>query len=130
LISGPQVLKCYSLGPDGALKSSSLLNPSKESENFIDHKWLPQSDNLHRSVFPPSHLFFSLISFSVVSVSSSDTTVDGFRKQLVYIFEGGDAPPGSIGPPINLEFRQTITPRFDTANGCILGICTYSKGMP
>ena len=49
VISGPQVLKCYSLGPDGALRSSSLLNPSKESENFIDHKWLPQLDALHRS---------------------------------------------------------------------------------
>lgn len=53
-ISGPQVLKCYSLGPDGALRSSSLLNPSKESETFLDHKWLPQSDALHRSLLSDS----------------------------------------------------------------------------
>lgn len=58
VISGPQVLKCYSIGPDNTLRSSSLLHPSKESETFVDHKWLPQSDALHRLF-----LFFILLIF-------------------------------------------------------------------
>jgi hypothetical protein len=64
----------------------------------------------------------------LVTVSSSDLNFDGSRRQLIYIFEGADAPSGSVGPPINLEFRQTIIPRFETPNGCIVGLCTYSKG--
>jgi hypothetical protein len=62
-------------------------------------------------------------------VSSSDLSFEGSRRQLIYIFEGADAPSGSVGPPINLEFRQTITPRFETPNACIIGLCTYSKGI-
>lgn len=64
----------------------------------------------------------------MVTVSSSDMAMDGSKKQLIYIFEGSDSTSGSMGPPISLEFRQTIVPRFETPNGTILGICTYSKG--
>jgi hypothetical protein len=47
-VSGPQYLKCWALGSDGTLRVSSLLSSSKENENFIDHKWLSQTENLHR----------------------------------------------------------------------------------
>ena len=55
-------------------------------------------------------------------------SIDGSRKQMIYVFEGPDSPSGSMGPPISLEFRQTIVPRFETPNGNILAMCTYSKG--
>ena len=47
-VSGPQYLKCWSLGSDGTLRASSLLSSTKENETFVDHRWLPQTDNLHR----------------------------------------------------------------------------------
>lgn len=47
-VSGPQYLKCWALGSDGTLRVSSLLSSSKENENFVDHRWLAQTENLHR----------------------------------------------------------------------------------
>ena len=38
--SGPGILKSWFIGPDGQFRSTPLLPPIKESENFIDHCWL------------------------------------------------------------------------------------------
>jgi len=112
-VSGPGILKCFSVGQDGALKTSSLLNPSKECENFVDHKWLSQTDALHR----------------MVAISATESVADGYRRQNVYVFEGPDSPPGTVGPPISLEFRQTVNPRFETPNASIEGLAVFSKGF-
>lgn len=116
-VSGPQYLKCWALGSDGTLRASSLLSSSKESELFCDHKWLAPADNMHRMV-------------AVSSLESLHSmTHDLHRKQPIYIFEGSEAPPGSSGPPIALEHRQTIHPRFETPNAAVDAIASYSKGF-
>jgi hypothetical protein len=140
-ISGPGVLKCYSLGQDGSLKPSSLVNPSKETETYLETKWLPQIDALHRFIhvvnvlvmarvfrLMPSPLPSSPCVCRLVAVSQTEIVVDGSRRQLIYVFEGADTPSGTVGPPINLEFRQTISPHFETPNGSVLGLTTFSKG--
>lgn len=67
--------------------------------------------------------------YRLVAVSNAETVIDGFRRQSVYVFEGIDAPQGTVGPPINLEFRQTLYPRFETPSGSIEGIATFTKGF-
>jgi hypothetical protein len=64
----------------------------------------------------------------MVAISNSESVADGYRRQSVYIFEGIEAPQGTVGPPINLEFRQTVYPRFETPGGSVDGIATFSKG--
>lgn len=92
---------------------------------FLDFVDLNYEKKKTKKKLTHSHTFID----RMVTVSSSDMGMDGSRKQLIYIFEGADSPSGSMGPPISLEFRQTIVPRFETPNGSILGICTYSKGI-
>ena len=111
-ISGPAIFKCYSLSSDGQFRTSSLVNPSKEAETYLDHKWLPLTDSVHR----------------IVAISNSESVMDGYRRQSVYIFEGTEAPPGTVGPPINIEFRQTVYPRFESPGGSVDGIAAFSKG--
>lgn len=45
--SGQGFLRYWHPGSDGVLKPGSLANPSRDSENFVDHKWLSMTD-VHR----------------------------------------------------------------------------------
>lgn len=66
----------------------------------------------------------------MVAVSSQEgSSHDMNRKQSIYIFEGIEAPPGATGPPITLEHRQTVYPRFETPHAAVEAITPYSKGF-
>ena len=66
----------------------------------------------------------------MVAVSSPEGSAHEFhRRQPIYIFEGVEAPPGLTGPPITLEHRQTIYPRFETPNAAVEAISCFSKGF-
>jgi hypothetical protein len=97
-------------GPDGILKIGSFFSPSRDNENFIDHKWLTTTD-VHRLI-----------------ALSDQETMEGNHKQCIYIFEGVDATSAALGSPIALELKQQIPIRLDTTHLSAESIVAYSKG--
>lgn len=105
--TGPNHVKVWFLGSDGLFKSGNLLPAAKENENFIDHIWLPSSGGIHKMI-------------ALVAHDGKSSSAAVMARQIIQIFEGGDAAQGHIiNAPIALELRQTETMKVDGVNGTV-----------
>jgi len=105
--TGPNHIKVWFLGSDGLFKSGNLLPAAKENENFIDHIWLPSSGGVHKMI-------------ALVAHDSKTNSAAVMSRQLIQIFEGGDAAQGHIiNAPISLDLRQTEVMKVDGTNGVV-----------
>ena len=123
--SGKGVFKCWFLGPDGSPRQSHLLPANRESENFVDHVWLPSTGGiLHKvvalcdfndnSVAGAGH---NSVSTDHVGSSTSASFVMMARRQNLFVLEGQDIANQSslTSAPISLELRQNISVKIDVS---------------
>ena len=116
--TGPNHIKVWFLGSDGLFKSGNLLPAAKENENFIDHIWLPSSGGIHKMI-------------ALIGHDSKTTSAAVMSRQIIQIFEGGDAAQGHvINAPISLNMVQTEVMKVDGVNGVVAtAIVASQKGF-
>lgn len=68
-----------------------------------------------------------LIFFRLAALSDQDGN-EGYRKQMLYIYEGVDSTAGLITSPIALELKQTFPLKLDSPHSAAECIVPYSKG--
>jgi len=125
-VSGQGFMKYCAIAGDAQLKSGPFLQPTKEnSENFVDHMWLPSQ--------PPWHRMIVLADAEAIGEISTIPSMKSMqlRKQNIYIFEGADTAAktvsvvkSQVAAPIGMELKQTISMKLEFGARLEKIVCT------